>query len=401
MKRIVFSQGSRGALPFALGIAFLGAYLVFPSRADRTTGTWTGAVEVRGNYFWERSTRVLAPEAGVSLVSPDGLRLDAHYLVDNITSASIATGVVSDVRFTEIRHDVSLGAGYEIDMGGEQLDLSTRLRYSNEPDYKSYGATLGGTLSIAERSTTLTLQASYLHDDVSRIVRMFDPDAGVLRALPMNCAPDGSSNVGCNLNVFYANASFTRVLSPQIFVEAGYDLYFLDGIQSNVYRMVMVEGMPRREQHPGQRNRHALYGRLAIHAPKTDTGFHLMLRGYADSWNVLAITPELRVYQNVADLFTLRLRYRFTAQTHAFFQSAPTGYSNESVYVTADPKLQESQSHEWGVQVLLPLSFFEGSAFDFARDATWDLSVDFRYATPRDGQFGTGIVAMSGLRVPY
>ena len=38
--------------------------------------------------------------------------------------ASLAAGAITDVRFTEIRHDFGLGAGYEFDMDEQQLDVS-------------------------------------------------------------------------------------------------------------------------------------------------------------------------------------------------------------------------------------------------------------------------------------
>src|SRR5262245_18136952 len=59
-------------------------------QADDATGTWTGSLEGRGNYYWERSTRVVVPAAKIKLAAPNGLRVGADYLVDVITSASIA-----------------------------------------------------------------------------------------------------------------------------------------------------------------------------------------------------------------------------------------------------------------------------------------------------------------------
>ena len=49
----------------AIAVVALAAMLALPgepARADELTGTWTGNVELRGNYWWERSTRVIAPE---------------------------------------------------------------------------------------------------------------------------------------------------------------------------------------------------------------------------------------------------------------------------------------------------------------------------------------------------
>jgi hypothetical protein len=39
-------------------------------QADGTTGTWTGALTLQGNYYWETSTRVMAPRVSVPDASP-------------------------------------------------------------------------------------------------------------------------------------------------------------------------------------------------------------------------------------------------------------------------------------------------------------------------------------------
>lgn len=74
--------------PFRLLLVVLLLGVSLTARADRASGTWTGSVETRGNYYWERSTRVVAPTVAVNLDSPDGVQLHADYLVDVITSAS-------------------------------------------------------------------------------------------------------------------------------------------------------------------------------------------------------------------------------------------------------------------------------------------------------------------------
>jgi len=48
-------------LLLAAGITLAGVH-PRSSNADAVTGTWTGDAQVRGNYYWDRSTRVLAPE---------------------------------------------------------------------------------------------------------------------------------------------------------------------------------------------------------------------------------------------------------------------------------------------------------------------------------------------------
>ncbi|MFT5353063.1 MAG: hypothetical protein ACI9KE_000260, partial [Polyangiales bacterium] len=79
-------------------LALAGVLAFVPgAQADRASGTWTGDLQLRGNYYWERSTRVVAPSLSAGIVSPDGVRVGGEYLVDSITSASQAAGVLEDV----------------------------------------------------------------------------------------------------------------------------------------------------------------------------------------------------------------------------------------------------------------------------------------------------------------
>ena len=382
-----------GAAVLALvGVRALGA------RADESTGTWTGAVETRGNYYWERSTRVYAPAVHGELASPDGVRLSVDYLVDAITSASVAAGVNADVRFTEIRHDVGAGVGYEFSLGDDAKFLSTlRLRWSEEPDYTSRAVSLSNQLALDDRSTLLTLNASFLFDDVRQRVmggpRMGVYDVGDRAGLLQDDAWD------VDFNVASLTLGLTQTISPTVLLDVGYDFAQLDGYQNNVYRQVPVAGTPRPENHPLARTRHALYARLAWYVPASRTSLHALLRGYLDSWDIAAITPEARLYQEISSLAQLRLRYRFYAQSRAYFYRADsTDYGSDDVFVSADPKMSAFRSHLAGAQLSLGLDFLEGSGLDFARGGSVDFGIDYLWQTSR---FGNGVIAQMGLRVPF
>jgi hypothetical protein len=395
-------QGSRerAALLVAALAVVAAAWNAAPepgARADETTGTWTGAVETRGNYYWERSTRVLAPTLHAELAAPNGLRLSADYLVDAITSASVAAGVNADIRFTEIRHDVGLGAAYEHRVGEDAYLLtSVRARWSEEPDYSARSVGLSSQLSLNERTTLLSLSASWAFDDVRMRVmggpRMgiydVDDQAGIKQTNPWDI----------DFHVLTLTAGWSQVLSPRTVMEVGYDLGYLDGYQHNVYRQVAVAGTPRPENHPRLRWRHALYGRFAYYLAETRSSLQLLLRGYADSWDILAITPEVRVYQELGRLAQLRLRWRHYNQTAAFFYREPIDYVVSDVWVTADPKMSRFHSNLLGVQLLLSLDFLTGSALDFARGGAIDFGFDYLWNTNR---FGNGVIAQVGLRLPF
>lgn len=360
------------------------------ARADRSSGTWTGEVEVRGNYYWERSTRVIAPELTVRTESPSGVRVRGNYLVDTITSASIAAGAITDNRFTEIRHDVSLGAGYEFDLDGARLDLGLDGRYGFEPDYTSTGGTLGATLSLDQRTTLFRLGASYVHDVVGKKLR------GANRSADGRDLSDRGTQG--ELDALVLNLGFEQVLTPRLVLTAGYDLGLLRGYQHNPYRTVAVDaGAPIDERHPDERTRHNGHVRLAYYIPSTRTALHALYRAYLDSWDIAALTPEARIYQEIGELVMVRLRYRYYTQTRAYFQQ-PGGYSPDDPYVTSDPKMTEFDSHLVGTMLLLHLDFLERSALDFAWRATLEFLFEYNFSS---SSYGDGVIASAALRLPF
>lgn len=362
------------------------------ARADGSSGTWSGDVELRGNYYWERSTRVIAPEVRAELEAPDGTRIGAGYLVDTITSASQAAGARTDRRFTEVRHDVTLLAGHELDLGWGHLDLSANGRYSHEPDYTSAGGGLTSRLSLNDRSTVLRLGATYIHDVVGMVLRGANRVGDDGRDL----SDRGTQGT---MNAFVLNLGLEQVLSPRLTFAAGYDLVLARGYQHNAYRTVGIDGsaaLP--ENHPDRRTRHNAHARLAWYIPETGTALHAMYRAYMDSWDIAALTPEARVYQELGDLMMLRARYRLYTQTPAFFVPPPGGYDGDEQYVTDDPKMTRFHTHLLGAMWLVHLEFLDDSPLDFAWRATLELTFEYIWNT---NSYGDGVIAQVAARVPF
>jgi Protein of unknown function (DUF3570) len=364
----------------ALAIGLLCLLAESSARADESTGTWTGSVEGRGNYFWERSTRVVVPEAKLKLVSPNGVRLGAGYLVDAITSASIAAAATADQVKTELRHGVHADVGKELDLGRSQLDLTVHGAYSTEPDYRSWIYGLRSTLHWNEHATKLTLSASRVQDRVlSNADRTFDrPLSGV--------------TVG---------PSFEQVLAPVLVLTVSYQLGYLQGYLGNPYRRAaFASHAPERETPPETRMRHGASARLAWYLSASRTALHLLYSAYADSWNVAAISPELRVYQQIGPDLLLRPRYRLYLQSAASFAPPatgkyPAGYQGPT---TNDPKLAALRTHTIGLAIEYRLGMLADTVFDFAK-ATWlDIGFD-RYLS--NSSFGNGVIGTAGAIVPF
>ncbi|MCA9530319.1 MAG: DUF3570 domain-containing protein [Myxococcales bacterium] len=375
---------ARAALLLTACGALLGAPR--PTAADATTGTWTGDVHVRGNYYWERSTRVIAPTVGVHAVSPKGTRVDVDYLVDSITSASVGAGALEDTRFTELRHDVGVGVGHELELGERQLDLSGHVNFSREPDYTSVSGTFGSALSLRQRTTVLNFSGTALHDEVRRRFR----GGSTIRP---------GSRFADHLNAAVLTAAWSQVINRRLICEVGYDVAWLHGYLANPYRTVRIGLDNLTERHPRLRWRHTLSGRLALYLPRTHSAIKAGLRAYADSWDIRAIAPDVQFYQALSDFAQLRLTYRYYAQSSAFFyESDPSKYPLDARYFTADPKMADFHSHLGGLQLRLALSFLAGTRMRWLADAVVDFNLDYTWST---SAFGDNVLSELGLTVPF
>jgi hypothetical protein len=360
------------------------------ARADETTGTWTGAVELRGNYYWDTSTRVVAPEVRVRLDSPEGVRVDAEYLLDAITSASIAAGVQEDIRFTEVRNQGQLGVSRELDLGDMQLRLGATGRLSHEPDYFATAITSYGALSLNQRTTTLRASLTYVHDDVGMVLQ-----GGERRVDETGRDLSDRGRQG-QLEAFTAVATWDQVLSPVATLVTSYQLVHNWGYLQNPYRRARLEGGLAPEHHPSERTRHTLYGRFAYFIPQTSTAIHLAYRAYLDDWGIGAITPEVRIYQMIGRSALVRLRWRYYDQVESDFY-APE-YTGGELFVTADQKMSRFSSHMIGAQLRLGLDFLSQTPLSFLERASLDLN--FNYWLQTSG-FGNVILAQVGIRAPF
>jgi len=376
-----------GRLTLALLLSMLA---IAPAAADGTTGTWSGSVELRGNYYWETSTRVVAPSVNLALESPSGVRLHTEYLVDSITSASQAAGTIVDVGFTEIRHDAGGGIGYEFDLGDAQLDLDASVRFSYEPDYFSTGAFVGGALSLNQRNTILRMNLAVVQDDIRQVLRGASErvdDSG------RNLSDRGE--IG-ELWAFVGSLGIEQNLSPSATFQLGYDFGRLSGFLSNAYRMVSVQGVLQPETHPELRIRHTLHSRVAYYARPLRSAFHLQLRAYLDSWDIRALSPEVRWYQEIGQFAHLRTRYRFYRQTESFF--ADPMYTGEDRYFTADPKMTAFDNHLLGVQLRLQMRFLHSTVLHGLRDSALTFGFEYIWNTNR---YGNAVISQAGLLFPF
>jgi hypothetical protein len=371
------------------------AFVVLPcehASADAVTGTTTGTVALRGNYYLERSTRVVAPAVSARVDTAQGVRVEGTYLIDAITSASQSTGVASDVGFTEIRNDVQGGTGYEFDLGGTQLDIGLRGRMSKEPDYFSRGGGLTAALSLFERTTVLRFNGYYLHDDVARVERSAPANE------PGKLVAKHAVDVG-TLNALSLGFAIDRVLNRTTTLTLGFDEGLLHGFTSNAYRKVAyADGGGNPENHPRSRARHAAYAQAAHFLAKTRTAIRIGYRLYKDSWDILAQAAEVRVHQELSRAHEVRLRYRYYTQSSSYFYRAGRNVRTDE-FITADPKMRPFHDHTIGGQVRLGLTALELSALSRLSTASLDFSFDYIFSS--NPGYRRGLMAQAGMIWPF
>ena len=362
-------------LGLAVGVWLWSALGAAPRvRADELTGRWSGEVEGRGNYYYERSTRVMIPTGRVAIASPNGIRMHVDYLVDIITSASIPSGASEDKLFTELRHGIGAGVGKRFDAGENDLDLSVFGIYSTEDDYKSYIYGAAGAYSFNEKNTSLSLSLTGVNDKIYQ-----------------------KQTFRGNLDGITASLGFSQILSPTLTLGLAYQLAHLGGFLGNAYRSAPTTGVPLPEKPPRLRLRHNLAGQLSWYVPYTRSTLQLYLRLYTDSWSVQAITPELHLYQGLGRDFMVRLSYRLYAQTAAYFSRMiyPANYTG---YATGDPKLTEFSSHQFGIRLTFTLNALASTILDWASKSMLDVSFNYQTNT---NSFGDNITGTLGGRVVF
>jgi Protein of unknown function (DUF3570) len=288
-------------------------------------------VSVNGAYFRETSTRVVQPMIEVAKDLPAGFDASAHFLVDAITSASIAAGTNQDSIFTELRKEVGMTLGKTL----ASTHLAVSYRQSREPDYVSHTVGLQLTQAFWDNTGTVALDFSHGPD---RLGMTLDR----------------------SMKVTFAGILYTQALSPTLLAEAGYEMSYLRGYLANPYIQVPNLGY---EKPPYGRLRHVLVARVAHYLPGSHTGLQLHYRFYIDQgvasgpgpdpWGMVGHTVEARVYQELRWGLELRLSYRLHSQGAARFwcnTDASRGgrtdcYGFTPQYYSADPKFGPLATH--------------------------------------------------------
>lgn len=338
-----------------------------------------GEIELRGVYYKERSTRVVQPMLDARVAVDEDTELEAHSLVDVITSASAAAGAAG-VAFTERRYE--LGAGLSRRLGGDYAcGLSGRFSY--EPDYRSVFGSARCQVELGQRNTVLGVALAAGRDRLS--------NAGARDEMAQAARVQGT------LHSVLVSTSITQVLSPVAVAGVTYDLMYAQGFLENPYRRVPVGGgmgslAP--EQVPASRLRHAIFASMRRFVPVTRSTWIAGYRLYADDWGVHAHTPELRLVQEIRPALDVHARYRFHWQSQASFYEDV--YDTIAPYLTSDVKLSAFTTHTLGLEVESALAYLGGAGM--LADARVELVLE--YVVQRN-HLGNAVVVQTAVAMPF
>jgi hypothetical protein len=340
-----------------------------------------GTLAMRGVWYKEKGTRVEQPMVDAVFDAGDEAQVDAHVLVDAITSASSASGGGGDTAFSERRWEA--GGGYTHQLG-DNTSGNLHGKISREPDYLSVWAGTMISRSLAQKNFNVTLTVDAGYDDVGML------RVGLGGAL-------SRASVGHLYNGI-SSLSISQILSKNMVLGLSYDIAYLSGYQQNPYRTAITADGLVPERHPDTRIRHAWAATVRDFLPRTRTTLIAAYRLYTDTWGLLAHTPELRVVQDVGDDvdFTVRLRYYRQKGASFFLPSYPSSDPMRFPYVTDDVKLSDFSETTIGVK-------FGAMGRVFGLTGRWE---DARgeivmECAARNNRFGNAVSAHAALIVPF
>jgi Protein of unknown function (DUF3570) len=278
-------------------------------------------------------TSIWSPRARVAGLVDERATLEAAYMMDAWTSASIDIRTSATPAVHELRHEVEATAGYVFD----DATLTGGYRYSTENDYWSHGGVMTLALDLAERNTTLALSLFGALDTVGK---------------------EGDPRYERPLDSLGGRLTWTQVLTEQSLMQLSWETTYLSGFQASPYRWVALGSdgvcagaapycVP--ESAPDARFRHAL-GANYRHALGARASLGLGYRYYTDSWNLHSHTLEPDFSLRLGKTIELKADYRYYTQDEAdFYRPSYTQDADETGYVTRDRKLSPLYSHTLGL----------------------------------------------------
>jgi hypothetical protein len=303
--------------------------LALSARAD---DTFTAKTQV---YADSDHTVVVSPLVAISRDAWKGGTVNASYVADVVTSASIDVVSNATTHMSDFRSEVTAG----ITQKWRASTFSGSYIYSVENDYSSHNVNLGVAQDFFQRNTTLALGWTVSQNAVGRT---------------------GDQSFHRSLFVTGIAATWTQTLTKKLIGQLSYTFTYDDGYQASPYRFVPVtvdNGATTQfkvpESMPLTRFRHAFVLGLNQHV-FSDSAIQGDYRFYFDNWGLESHTIQLRYLINWKDV-TLRLRERFYYQRGVSFYEPH--YDEVEPFMTTDRESSTFWSNLAGLKISWRLPF--------------------------------------------
>jgi hypothetical protein len=331
--------------------------------AARADDSFTAKTQV---YTDSDHTTVVSPLAAISRDAWKGGTVNAGYVADVVSSASVDVITNATKSMTDFRSEISAGLSQKFHL----TTLTGDYVYSVENDYSSHNVDLGLSQDLFEKNSTLAIGGSFSQNTVGRT---------------------GDQLFHRSLTVLGASAAWTQVLNKRTITQLSYSFAYNDGYQASPYRFVRVESgdfsqilfkVP--ETEPLTRYRHAAVIALNRYL-FSDSALGADYRFYSDNWGIISHTIQVRWFIAIRD-FTIRLRERFYYQSQADFYREHYTQQDLQPYMTADRELSTFWSNIVGAKLSYRLPWVHRALELEAKVDYFHFGyTNFQFLTSRDG----------------
>lgn len=256
----------------------------------------------------------------------DKVSLSAHYLVDEVSGASIDV-VTTASPYTEKRTEKSLTLDYLVD----KTIYSVGFGASDESDYNARNFSIRASQEFFGDMTTVSIGYIRNDDTVSSVV---DPDFSE------------------DIRRQHYQIGISQVLTRDLLVSLDHELITDQGFLNNPYRVVRYRTATgqgfQSEVYPNTRTSEATALRASYYLPWR-AGLHAEYRRYQDSWGVRGGNWLLELVQPVMGNLTLELRARSYRQQAADFYSDLFPFQDAQNFLARDKELSSFSSTSAGL----------------------------------------------------
>lgn len=324
----------------------LGLLLAVPLMAG-TRGRAEDGAEYRYELYQEEDDRIRVETHSAHFEKAINARLSisAEYVYDGISGASptgapppTGSNQVPLAKLDDIRRAYSVELG--IHLGNHTL--RPQFAYSKESDYTSYGVSLGDTIELNQKNTTIILGIAHNFDDV-------EPDFW----------DSGKRKDSTDILV-----GVNQLLDQRTVLTANLTLGHSDGYLADPYKRVRFDDYPDPtstfpEKRPGHKTKEVLFLSLTHFFEPVNGSVESSYRFYHDSFDVLSHTVALAWFQKIGKHVILSPMFRYYYQTAADFYGVrfrgdpqdPTVFPIPDYY-SADYRLSEMETFTYGLKAV-------------------------------------------------